>query len=1209
MSAPSFQYNLVTILGENVALTPTGLAPSETTIVEFDKYYIPPDISGNDALLLKNTMRQVFENKLKKVVNTDSGEELDDKVVQAFPPCGEEEKALVLKSLIHRKAVLEQQLFNIGIKTPEELRAKINEMAQTKKEEALQGQDSMLARQHLVHYLRLKRFINTYNEQQYCIYLEDIAYGELQQELTDERVIELLKQFVFFVLQSHHPLDDYKKTDPTAPGFVSRLERHPLKETFDAFLETYTDNDLPIPQAIASVLEATELSPEAMEDEILRRVKKCRDDILKKIQTNLLPTDPFWKRVKDKTDLDSVLDALLQYPNDLLVEIKTLEAEKAALESKGNTANQASQLLEQQKNALTKLVSDLQAQLTKEKGKDAQITTLTQEKENAVAQLAARQAELETLRRQCDERVRLLEQQIQANQDQIAKLTTDIEGLRRENDRLKAIADKATADVKGLQQQLQQQKDLVQEKEAARLAFENAAKDSARQLAEKVKDLAAAQGQVTTQGSIIEAKDKDIAALRKQIQTFETEQGTLQDGLKAKVAELKKLNEQLGMSKEEMGALREKIQTLSQAQTDSKLQDEANQADLSTLRTQLADTTRRAEDLSIEVAAAKKELDTLRGTVTGSKGELAKLTADLDAANQAKDQAVLARDKALASVKSLEVALADSQEEAKKQTALVGERDLALQGKQGEVDAKTKEEAAQRKRAEVAEAKVEEVEAAKDALESSMGEQLQAVQTSLTQKFQGELAKAKEEFDSALAAQQSDLGSVAGKAKEAHQMLRDVVLAVASDKSTPESIAALGDVPEKGALDSIVGRLAAAAKPASPLAEAAERKKESNAVMQCYFVFFTSFLWQSNFPNLLLNKTTAVNYPREKQIYSIFQSIFKTGLDPGDKAETKVLGLEKRGLYEKKKEKDNLLESDIVKEYFRIIQTLARAMETNDTNAIQFYVDMSKPPRLTTEKKLQEETKLIGLTKDLIDQVNIIAGVYAGKLLKKGAPPKPKEEATPAKPSTYFTDKAMKAIYDSMNENERAVYDAKKKEVLQQKKEFTKEDEKALMAEINAILGPNFKPNTTPKTKEEQNRLAAELNADFREILGDDYSETTEASPAPVNPLTATTVSSATANPPAPPSSSITFVKFVKEYFQEHQPLVNSELLERIVNKEVLERSIVFDGTSVKVGTGGNLTYPVLFYCFLMLMRDYLNTIENSGDQCKLPNFLRISNK
>jgi hypothetical protein len=67
MSAPSFQYNLISILGENVALTPTGLAPSETTIVEFDRYYIPPDISGNEALLLKNTMREVFQNKLKKV--------------------------------------------------------------------------------------------------------------------------------------------------------------------------------------------------------------------------------------------------------------------------------------------------------------------------------------------------------------------------------------------------------------------------------------------------------------------------------------------------------------------------------------------------------------------------------------------------------------------------------------------------------------------------------------------------------------------------------------------------------------------------------------------------------------------------------------------------------------------------------------------------------------------------------------------------------------------------------------------------------------------------------------------------------------------------------------------------------------------------------------------------------------------------------------
>jgi hypothetical protein len=1196
MSAPSFQYNLISILGENVALTPTGLAPSETTIVEFDRYYIPPDISGNEALLLKNTMREVFQNKLKKVIDTDSGEELDDKVIQAFPPCGEEEKALVLKSLVHRKAVLEQQLFNIGIKTPEELRAKINEMAKTKKDEALQGQDSMFARQLLVHYLRLKRFINAYNEQQYCIYLEDIAYGEMQQDLTDERVIELLKQFVFFVLQSHHPLDDYKKSDPTAPGFVSRLERHPLKDKFTSFMKTYKDNELPIPQAIASVLEATELSPEAMEDEIQRRVKKCREDILKKIQSIFVPTDSFWKRVKDKTDLDSVLDALLQYPQDLLVEIKTLEAEKAALESKRNTADQAKALLEQQKNALTKLVSDLQAQLTKEQGKDAQILSLTQERDNALQQLSARQKELDTLRTQCNDRVRVLEQRIQANESKIAELTADVSNLRTENERLKAIAEQATNDMKGLQTRLAEQTAKTKEQETARVAAEQSALASANSLATKIEELARAKAEVSSRDETIQARDRDIEALRKQLQTQETDAGKVQAALKACQAEYKALNEQFDLQKGQIASLQEQIRTLSQAQTDSKTEDESNKAELATLRTQLADATRKAGDLEIQIAAAKKEVEDLRGSVTGSKADTAKLTAALEAANLSKEQAVRERDDAIARIKSLEVALADSQEEAKKQTGLVAERDTALKAKQGEVDAKANEEAAQRKRAEAAEAKVEEVEAAKDALETSMGEQLAAVQTSLTQKFEGDLAKAKEEFDAALESQRSDLGSVAGKAKEAHQMLRDVVLAVASDTSTPESIAALGDVPEKGALDSIVSRLAAAAKPSTPLAELAERKKESNAVMQCYFVFFTSFLWQSNFSTLIANQTSDVNYPREKQLYSIFQSIFETGPDPGDTAGTKVLGLDDVGLYAKKT-KDKLLKSDIIKDYFRIIQTLTRAIETNDTSAIQFYIDSTKPPKLTADKKVQEETKLIGLTKDLIDQVNIIARVYAGKLLKKVDPPKAKEEVKPAKPSTYFTNKAMKAIYDSMNENEREIYDAKKKELLKSKKEFTEEDEKALMADLNAIVGPDFKPNTTPKTKEEQNKLAAELNAEIRELLGDDYPET---SPAPVNPLTATTVSSVAARPPVPPSSPIVFVDFVKEYFQEHQPLVNAD---------VVKRSIVFDGTNVKVGKGGNLTYPVLFYCFLMLMRDYLNTIENSGDQCKLPNFLKISSK
>lgn len=1070
MSAPSFQYNLITILGENVALTPTGLAPSETTIVEFDRYYIPPDISGNDALLLKNTMREVFQNKLKKVVDTNSGEELDDKVIQAFPPCGEEEKALVLKSLVHRKAVLEQQLFNIGIKTPEELRAKINEMAQTKKEEAIQGQDSMLARQHLVHYLRLKRFINTYNEQQFCIYLEDIAYGEMQQELTDERVVELLKQFVFFVLQSHHPLDDYKKTDPTAPAFVSRLERHPLKETFDAFLQTYTDNDLPIPQAIASVLEATELSPEAMEDEIQRRVKKCRDDILKKIQTILLPADPFWKRVKEKTDLDSVLDALLQYPNDLLVEIKTLEAEKAALESKRNTTNQASQLLEQQKNALTKLVSDLQAQLTKEKGKDAQILTLTQERDAAVKQLTDRQGELDTLRRQCDDRVRALDQRIQGNQDQIARLTTDIEGLRRENDRLKAIAEKATTDLAGLQQKLAEQTAKTKEQETARAAAEQAAAASAGELAAKIRDLASAKADVSSRDETIKARDADIATLRKQIQGQEVAAAAAQEELKTKVADLKKLNEQLGVSKGEMDALRAQIEKLSQAQTDSKLQDEANQADLATLRTQLADATRRAGDLDIEVAAAKKEVEGLKGTVKGSTADMAKLAADLDAANLAKDQAVRERDDALARIKSLEVALSDSQEEAKKQTGLVAERDTALKAKEGALTAKANEEAAQRKRAEAAEAKVEEVKAAKDELEASMSEQLQAVQTSLTQKFQEDLAEAKEEFDAALESQRSDLGSVAGKAKEAHQMLRDVVLAVASDKSTPESIAALGEVPEKGALDSIVSRLAAAAKPANPLAEAAERKKES--IMQCYFVFFTTFLWRSNFPSLVMNNTEAPNYKDEKHVFTMINAIFNTGLNPSATTTTSFLAGDDRGLF-KKYETIVPNKTAFTREFFRILQVLGKAFESSETTTI---VTKAGNP------------KDFSYIKEFIKQVDRVSKIYS---------------------TETFTQKAERAIAESEN------------------KEYP---------------------------------------------------------------------------PPPKPLGESAF-----ELMTTRQPNLDTAILKKriVVEGDEIKIIIIKDDEDDEIKKTANLNYPVLFYTFLDLMRDYLISIENTGEQCQLPAFLK----
>ncbi len=383
------------------------------------------------------------------------------------------------------------------------------------------------------------------------------------------------------------------------------------------------------------------------------------------------------------------------------------------------------------------------------------------------------------------------------------------------------------------------------------------------------------------------------------------------------------------------------------------------------------------------------------------------------------------------------------------------------------------------------------------------------------------MAKAKEEFDSALAAQQSDLGSVAGKAKEAHQMLRDVVLAVASDKSTPDSIAALGEVPEKNALDSIVTRLAAAAKPSGPLALAAERKIESS--MQCYFVFFTSFLFQSNFPSMILNATTSPDYNQEKQMFNIFNSIFTTGPDPADPTGIKRLGDTKMGLYAKNKAVDQKV--PLIKEYFRVIQTLAKALESDNKEYLVFSKDTT------------QQAKSIEYTKALLNQVDEIGSLYTGKFI---------EDTSQSKPSTEFQEKALAAIYKSMNENERANYNAKRTALLAGKEKLSPEDIQKLVLE--------FVGDTT----------------------------------------TAATVTTATA------SKTMTFAENVTKYLQQHQPNIN---------EIILDKYITADATGIKIAKEGTVNYAILFYCFLMLMRDYLISIENTGEQCQLPAFLKTFGK
>jgi hypothetical protein len=170
--------------------------------------------------------------------------------------------------------------------------------------------------------------------------------------------------------------------------------------------------------------------------------------------------------------------------------------------------------------------------------------------------------------------------------------------------------------------------------------------------------------------------------------------------------------------------------------------------------------------------------------------------------------------------------------------------------------------------------------------------------------------------------------------------------------------------------------LAAATKSANPLAEAAERKKES--IMQCYFVFFTTFLWRSNFPSLLINNTNSSSFQHEKYVFTMINAIFNTGLNPSVTTGKSFLGGDDTGLYKKF---ESTQKATLTKEYFRILQLLGKALETSGTETL-----------LTKAANPKD----FSFAKEYIKQVDRVSKIYS---------------------TETFTQKAERAVAESENKN------------------------------------------------------------------------------------------------------------------------------------------------------------------------------------------------
>ena len=1164
------EIQLVNIVGESVSFVPTGLSPSETTIVDYERYYRPDGISDEESEILKKSLRKLFDGKRKAIADPVSGEDSENYTRDPLPPCSEMEKFLVLQSLLHRKRVLFQQLYDNGILTAAEIKKKVNEMKSAKGTTTLEGKDSLFVRNLLIHLLRLEKFMEHYVDEQQCINLDDYIYGKNKLDLDDDRIRELLKQFVFFVLQSSNPLAEYNKTKPTAATFISRLEKDLLKDKFPTYLQSYKDNKFPIPPRIAKVLEATDIDAATLKQEFDKALEFEREKILQHLKTTIPQTHIFWKRVGDPKNPIRIIDAFQEQEGDLLSEIKRLEKEKNDVDAKRKTCEQSFAALQAEKARLLQKINalkiSLQSRTTTTATQQQQLQALQIEKRNLeqqITQLQAaiqaatgtttqQQSQLQTLQAEkilVDQqiaalrlaagtdatKIQQLEQEKQALQQdfgnreaalqkQIQDCLSEKNTLQEKLRRMQEIAKKFQSELQTLRakaklledyktqadkniQELQQKHQAalageqakIKEKEDALLA-EQAAKKKAQQDVVN-NQLQLVQAQTALRNALTRAKtqEESIANLQRLLQEKDNEDLRLREEIKTKQDENKDLAGQIAKSTTKINELEGQIQSITESLHAEEEEVRLSNEQLQKGQQSIADLTKELEleksklsDKEKELQACQKQLESIKSSVTGSKEEFAKLEAELVTVRGERDKAIAEQKNLQTLINTLQSQVDDAEEEKKQHDSDIAEKDKQIEALQDESKAKNIEisekieEASQEKeRADEAEAKVAALEKEKIELLTSTEKRL----TDAQGEYDASLSKGIQEITQKVDEVRQKL-DVAEALKEKEKKEKEIVLALIKDLdtwiTTGEESSSLkpvaSDVPGASSFSVIVKRLE---EKAQTLSQSLTEKKKG-ALMQCYYVFLISFLWQTNFPALTLTGFTAAPPSEEKTLYNMINSILFQGFDPKD--DKKRLGGEFAGVYSKYK--DTVYNTDFMKDIFRVLQMLGSALVNQKSGAIVFSTNAA------------EQTKYVTYVNDILTQVKQLNTIYSNaKILQKEV----KKELT-------FQEKAQRTL-----------------------------------AKLNA-----------------ENNEDNESNNEGTEIV------------------------------------QVSLADYVKDYLLKHQPQMEDDIFKYRIEATA-------NGIEMTTGSGGSqLNYAVLFYMFLLIMRDYLITIENTDSNlCRLPEFLK----
>jgi hypothetical protein len=860
---------IVFVAGERVALTPTGLLPSDPIGVDFDTYYIPETMSPSDVTLVKATFQELFGGTSLPIFDTELQKDLEKRTSQAFlPPCDPSQKELVLQSLEFRLRKLRQELSTKGVLSAKDLSEKL---AKTDSIVSADPRNTTTLRDMIRHFQTLKALIENYNTNQQCVSMSDKAFGNLQFDLTDDRAKELLRQFVFFTLQAHHPLQDYKKTNPTAPQFIKRLEINPLGEPkFGSFLTTYKDNKLPIPESIARVLDSVDAKSGVLDGEVKRRLAEAiqseKDKLLKYLYTLLPESHPFWRTLGKDRDIYRILDRLVEFFKDADGQVVRLTAENESLKEKLKRCEQNKALLDENYARIVAQVEDLQRKLGIEGAKDKTIAELQSALQKAKADHDARVAELTAQLEDYARQIEANRARIEALESANTALTLQVQSLQAEVDRLRGIEESSAAQLQALRAQHAE----ALANEQARTAAETTAKEEAQgQRTQALAELEAARTEVRGNQATIAAQGEQITSLTEQVTTLTREKRDcdtlterLQSEIRTKDAELVTLRAEKANFESQLAAAREEIRRLTEeAEEDREAAEEEKRALQETIRNLQA----QFEDCEAKRKACEKALEELKAKASEPEQRAAAIAGELEQAR--------------AQLAAAEAERARLQEENRRLQEDISNKDAALK-RSGE------ELAGMKQRAEDAEGRVGTMEGQVGTLRGQVGtleEQLGTRTGELTAEKEKAQATAAahvvaidgltRDFQAQVQAKVVELGAEKKRADEtraelleereklekqtdAYLKLQAAIEAVITGPETTvnQSIAALegeGNEQTKETLALIYRKLQdleslAAEKAAMPMSHAEETTQKK--LSQCYNVFLLTYLWQTNFP-------------------------------------------------------------------------------------------------------------------------------------------------------------------------------------------------------------------------------------------------------------------------------------------------------------------------------------------------------------------------